>query len=211
MPVDPLSILGIAIGIASIAAPFIVPAPVRTEFITVPSFRYTHGRDIGPGGFLGTVTGKIENGGQIYGQTGDRQWIQHDEIQSNSYDQPAPYFGWLNGFGAWPPGGNAKWIDYWASRSQDTWFCMVRFDYRLDPVRANFGFNGGTFPAGLLAKSQGLPWYHAGYHIESPHDPNNFQWQDCAWITHSAEYGPRGFWFDVPFFSDLMSRRNDWN
>jgi hypothetical protein len=96
MPVDPISIASLAITIAAAVLPFLVSTPDRTEFQTVPSFRYTHGADTGSGGFLGTITGKVESDGQIYGWTGSRQWIQHDEYQSDQYDQPFTFQGWLN-------------------------------------------------------------------------------------------------------------------
>jgi hypothetical protein len=197
-----MNIFGI-ISIAAAAGRFIFPTST-TDFQTVPSFRYTHGTDLGSGGFLGTVTGKTESGA-IYGSTRSRQWIQHDESQYNQYDKPYPWQSSLSSGNIGQPSGTAKWIDYWASWSQTTWFCIVSFDYRLDKARSGLDVRGGTFPAGFLAQKDGLPWYHAGFVLQDAYDPNRYEWQTCAWITNGFDSSwPKGFWFDVPFFSELQ-------
>ncbi|KAJ3410857.1 hypothetical protein HDV05_003146 [Chytridiales sp. JEL 0842] len=174
----PFDVAGLALSVAGLVLPYILSTPDRTEFVSTSS-------------------------GSIYGRSLEHQWIWHDDSQSGSYDQPYPYFGWLN----WWPGaeaGNAKWIEYRASTKKASWFCLVRFDYRLDQGRRRFAPEGGTFPAGALAQMTGNHWYHAGYQIENYFQPGQFEWQTCAWVGHRNGAVSAGFWFDVPFFSDLL-------
>jgi len=215
---DPVSLISLAVTIVAAAMPFIVPVGTRTEFQTVPAFRFAHGNDLGGGGWLGGVQGRVERNAAIFGTTFHSQWIEHDSSQANQYDEPHSWFGWLNG--ASPASGPAKWIDYAASPGGGR-MCLVRFDYRLDNARVGFGKNGGSFPFGLVARIHNAPWYHAGY-VKWNKRNSKYEWQICGWLadpnwsvldaSHTWKTAPTTYWFDVPHFNNLASAYDsgDW-